>query len=718
MKMLEKSFGRHFGRSLNRNDYGIKFIGLYMMAILMSGMSTEAANPFFSSFKTPHQTFPFDKVKIEHFMPAFEKAFALEDAEIDKISGNKAAPTFENTILAMEHSGQLLHDVSAVFYTLSGSENNDELMALGSKVATMQTEHANKINLNEALFARIKTIYDNRENLSLAQDQKKLVEDTYESFMLSGAALQGADREKYRELSVKLSNLEETFSQNTLKATDRYVKYITDKSLLKGLPEDVLTAAREKAKEKGKEGWAFDLSAPSFSPFMKYAENRALREELYRAKNTLATSGEFNNCEIVRDIVNTRRQIAVLMGKTTYADFALRRRMAENPESVYGLLDRLADAYMPVAKSEVAAVQGFAIGKEGKNIQLEPWDWSYYSEKLKSAQYDINDELLRPYFKLDNVQKGVFGLATKLYGITFKKNPKIPTWNKDVDAWEVFDKDGKYLAVLYTDFFPRQGKKAGAWMSDINEQYRFNGKDYRPQVSITMNFTKATESKPSLLTFDEVTTFLHEFGHSLHGIFSDVNYRSQAGTNVYRDFVELPSQMMENWASEKEFLDGFAVHYQTGEKIPYELVQKIKAARNFNVAYACMRQLSFGYLDMGWHTLKTDFNGDLFEFERKAWAKAIVLPQPKDCLMSATFSHIFSGGYAAGYYSYKWAEVLDADAYAYLTRNKIFDTEAAASFRENVLSKGGTEPPMQLYKRFRGQEPGIDALLKRNGIIK
>jgi len=705
-------------RPLTKNDYRMKFIGLYMMTILMSGMSMEAANPFFSSYKTPHQTFPFDKIKIEHFMPAFEKAFALEDAEINKIAENKEAPTFENTILAMEHSGSLLHDVSAVFYTLSGSENNDELMALSSKVATMQTEHANKISLNEALFTRIKTIYDNRETYSLAQDQKKLVEDTYESFMLSGAALQGAAREKYRELSVKLSSLEETFFQNSLKATDQYVKYITDKSLLKGLPEDLLTAAGEKAKEKGKEGWAFDLSAPSYFPFLKYAENRALREELYRAKNTLASSGEFNNCEIVRDIANIRRQIASLMGKSTYADFALRLRMAENPEAVYGLLDKLADAYMPVAKTEVAAVQGFAIGFEGKKITLEPWDWSYYSEKLKSIQFDINDEMLRPYFKLENVQKGVFGLATKLYGITFKKNPKIPTWNKDVEAWEVFDKDGSYLAVLYTDFHPRQGKRAGAWMSDINEQYRLNGKDHRPHIGITMNFTKATESKPSLLTFDEVTTFLHEFGHSLHGIFSDVNYRSQAGTNVYRDFVELPSQVMENWAYEKEFLDGFAIHYQTSEKIPYELVQKNKAAENFNIAYACMRQLSFGYLDMGWHTLTMDFNGDLFEFERKSWTKSTVLPQPKDCLVSTTFSHIFSGGYAAGYYSYKWAEVLDADAYAYLTRNKIFDTEAAASFRENVLSRGGTEPPMQLYKRFRGQEPGIDALLKRNGIIK
>ena len=716
--MLYKVRMRHPIRPLTKKYDRMKFIRLFIMAILMAGMSAEAANPFFSSYKTPHQTLPFDKVRIEHFMPAFDKAFALEDAEIIKIAENDTAPTFENTILAMELSGRLLHDVSAVFYTLCGSENNEELMALGSKVATMQTEHANKISLNEALFVRIKNIYDKREILSLAPDQKKLVEDTYEGFMLSGAALQGVARETYRELSVKLSSLEETFFQNSLKATDQYVKYITDKSLLKGLPEDILTAASERAKEKGKEGWAFDLSAPSYFPFLKYVENRSLREELFRAKNTLATSGEFNNCEIVCDIANIRRQIAVLMGKPTYADFVLRRRMAEKPEAVYGFLDKLAEAYMPVAKTEVAAVQGFAIGFEGENVKLEPWDWSYFSEKLKSAQFDINDEMLRPYFKLENVQKGVFGLATKLYGITFKKNPKIPTWNKEVEAWEVLDKDGSYLAVLYTDFHPRQGKRAGAWMSDINEQYCLNGKDYRPHISITMNFTKSTESKPSLLTFDEVTTFLHEFGHSLHGIFSDVNYRSQAGTNVYRDFVELPSQVMENWASEKEFLDEFAIHYQTGEKIPYELVQKIKSAENFNVAYDCVRQLSFGYLDMAWHTLTTDFNGDPFEFEHKSWAKVIVLPQPKDCLMSTTFSHIFSGGYAAGYYSYKWAEVLDADAYAYLTRNKIFDTETAASFRENVLSKGGTQPPMQLYKRFRGQEPGIDALLKRNGIIK
>jgi len=688
------------------------------MILMLAGSGVEAANPFFSSYKTPHQTLPFDKVKLEHFMRAFEKAFALQDAEIQKIVENKDVPTFENTILALEYSGKMLHDVSAVFYTLTESESTDELMELASKVAILQTEHSNKINLNAALFARVQKVYDKREGLSLEMDQKKLLKDTYEDFMLSGAGLKGADREKYSELSVKLSTLEESFQQNSLKSTNQYEKVITDKALLTGLPDDILAAALKKAQDKAKEGWLFDLSAPSYVSFMKYADNRDLRQEIYRAYMTRAISGEFDNSANIRDIVNTRRQISVLLGKPSYADFALYRRMAEKPEAVYKLLDKLSEAYLPVAKSEVAAVQGFAIGMEGKNIKIEPWDWSYYSEKLKSSQFSINDEMLRPYFKLENVQKGVFGLATKLYGITFKKNPKIPVWNKEVEAWEVFDKDGSYLAVLYTDFHPRKTKRAGAWMSDINPQYRLNGKDVRPQVSITMNFTSATDSKPSLLTFDEVTTFLHEFGHSLHGMFSNVNYRSQSGTNVYRDFVELPSQVMENWGSEKEFLDGFAVNYLTGEKIPYELVQKIKAAENFNIAYMCMRQLSFGYLDMAWHSLTSDFNGDPIAFERQAWAKAIVLPQPQDCMMSATFNHIFAGGYAAGYYSYKWAEVLDADAYAYLTRNKVFDTETADSFRKNVLSRGGTEPPMQLYKRFRGQEPGIDALLKRDGIIK
>ena len=693
---------------------------LLFMTVMIAGAGTASAvsNPFFAkSYKTPHETLPFDKVKIEHFKPAFDKGFEQQQAEIDKIANNPAAPTFKNTIEALEYSGKLLHDVSAVFYTLTSNENDDKLMVLASEVAVQQAEHANKINLNEKLFERIKAVYDKRESLNLNVEQRKLLDDTYEQFVRSGAALKGADREKYSKISIELSRLSETFDQNSLKSTNEYEKLITDVNLLKGLPEDILASAHLRAAQKGKEGWLIDLSAPSYTSFMKYAENRDLREEIYRAYMNRATVGDFDNKPIIRDIVNNRRQKALLLGYPTYADYALKVRMAENTGTVYNFLDKLREAYMPAAKQELAKVQGYAIGLEGKNIKIEPWDWSYYSEKLKKASFDVNDEMLRPYFKLENVIDGVFGLATKLYGITFRENKKIPTWSKECKAWEVLDKDGSYLAVLYTDFHPRKGKQSGAWMSDFNGQYRLNGKDIRPHVSITMNFTRSTESKPSLLTYDEVTTFLHEFGHSLNGIFSDVTYRSLSGTNVYRDFVELPSQVMENWASEKEFLDGFAKHYMTGETIPAELIEKIKAAENFNVAYRCLRQLSFGYLDMGWHSLTSDFSGDPIRFEREAWAKAIVLPQPEDCFMSSTFTHLFSGGYAAGYYSYKWAEVLDADAFEWFTRNKVFDTETAKSFRDNILSRGGTEHPMTLYKRFRGQEPGIEALLKRDGII-
>jgi len=696
----------------------MKLLRLLLMTLLMTGASAQAANPFFSAYKTPHETYPFDKVKIEHFMPAFEKAFSMQKAEIKKITSDKASPTFENTILALEYSGALLHDVTAVFYTLNGSESNDAIMELASKIAERYARHSSEISMNAALFARVKQVYEQRQVLSLSADQKKLLEDTWLDFVRSGADLKGDDRVKFQDLTIKLSSLSEKFHQNSLKSTNLWEKIITDKNVLKGLPDGQLAAAAARAKEKEKEGYLFNLSAPSYSALLKYAENRELRREVYLAYNSRAMSGDFDNRPVIKEMVNARRQMALLLGSDSYAAYALQKRMAEKPESVYNLLDKLAAAYMPVAKAEVAAVQGFAIGMENKNIDIEPWDWSFYSEKLKSAKFSINDEILRPYFKLENVQNGVFGLATKLYGITFKKNSTIPVWNKEVTPYEVFDKDGKYLAVLYTDFFPRASKRQGAWMSDMNEQYRRNSKEYRPHISITMNFTKPTADKPSLITYDELTTFLHEFGHALHGMLSNVTYRSQSGTNVYRDFVELPSQVMENWASEKEFLDGFAVHHQTGEKLPFELVEKIKAAENYNVGVGCMRQLSFGYLDMAWNGLKSDFDGDAAAFEKQAWSKAIVLPMPEGCMMSTAFDHIFAGGYAAGYYSYKWAEVLDADAYAFLTRKSIFDVEAATSFRENILSKGGTEHPMVLYKRFRGQEPGIEALLRRNGILK
>jgi len=689
------------------------------MTAIVSGVTmASAANPFFvKKYNTPHETLPFDKVKLEHFMPAFEKGFSQQEKEINKIVSNKEKPDFKNTIEALERSGALLHDVSAVFYTLTGSENNDELMELSSKVTVLQTEHSNKINMNEKLFERVKSVYDNRASLKLSIEDAKLLENTYDGFVRSGAALKGKDRDKFMELSLKLSSLNEKFAQNSLRATNKYEKIVTDKALLEGFPEDALAMAEAKAKAKNKKGWLFDLSAPSYSSLMKYAKNRDLRKEVYMAYNTRAIEGEFDNRGVIKDIVNTRRQLAELLGYESYAQYAIKKRMAETPENVYNFLDKLRASYLPVAKAEVAAVQGFITGMEGKYIKLEPWDWSYYSEKLKQASFNVSDELLRPYFKLENVINGVFGLATKLYGITFKENTKIPTWNKEVKAWEVFDKDGKYLSVLYTDFHPRKTKRAGAWMSDVNEQYKINGKDVRPHISITMNFTPSTAEKPSLLTFDEVTTFLHEFGHALHGMLSDVTYRGLSGTNVYRDFVELPSQVMENWASEKQFLDEFAVHYKTGEKIPAELIEKIKAAENFNIAYLCMRQLSFGYLDMAWHSLKSDFSGDVISFENEAWKKSLVLPQTEGTFMSSTFGHLFSGGYAAGYYSYKWAEVLDADAYDWFVINKVFDTDKADSFRKNILSKGGTEHPMVLYKRFRGQEPSIESLLKRNGIL-
>jgi peptidyl-dipeptidase Dcp len=694
----------------------MKPIRFLLMAILTTGLEASAANPFFSPYRTPHETFPFDKIRLEHFMPAFRKGFSEQKAEIKRITDSKQAPSFENTIEPYEASGALLHDVAAVFYTLNQNESSDEIMAMASTVAEMYARHSSEISMDARLFARIKAVHDAGDTLRLRTDQKKLLKDIYDDFVLSGAGLTGASRERFQALTIRLSTLSEQFQQNTLRSTNAWEKIITDPSLLKGLPESQLSAAKARAKEKGKEGYLFDLSAPSYQSVLKYAENRDFRREIYVAYNTRATSGDFDNKPVIREMVNARREMAALLGYPSFAAYALQKRMAANTKGVYGLLDRLADAYLPVAKAEVAAVQGYAIGREGKNIDLQPWDWSYYSEKLKAARFQIDDEVLRPYFKLENVQKGVFGLATQLYGITFVKNASIPVWNSEVTAYDVFDANGRFLAVLYTDFFPRKTKQQGAWMSDLNEQYRKKGTDFRPQVSITMNFSKPAGDQPALLTYDEVTTLLHEFGHALHGIFSEVTYRSQSGTNVYRDFVELPSQVMENWASEKEFLDQFATHYQTGAKIPSELIQRIKDAENFNVGYACVRQLSFGYLDMAWNGLTEDFNGDASAFEKKAWAKVVVLPMPDECVMSPTFTHIFSGGYAAGYYSYKWAEVLDADAYYYFTRNKVFDPATAASFRENILSKGGTELPMTLYKRFRGQEPGIESLLRRNGI--
>lgn len=680
-----------------------------------------AQNPFFEKYNTPHQTVPFDKIKNEHYEPAMLEGIKLHEAEIEAIINNPEAPTFANTIVAYEKSGKFLDRVTTVFGNLRSAETNDDLQKIAQKMIPLLSEHSNNISLNEKLFQRVKAVYKQKSKLSLTIEQAKLLDDIYDGFVRRGANLQGEARNKYRELSKKLSTLTLQFGENNLKETNNFQLVLTQKEQLAGLPEGIVEAAAQTAREKGVEGWVITLHAPSYVPFMTYASNRELRKELYMAYNTKCTkNNEFNTLEIVKDLVNTRMQIAQLLGYKSYADYTLKERMAENSKNVYKLLDQLLDAYTPTAKAEYNEVQELARSTQGKEFRLMPWDWSYYSDQLKNKKFSLNDEMLRPYFELSNVKEGVFGLATRLYGITFRKNSEIPVYHPDVDAYEVLDKDGSFLAVLYTDFHPRAGKRAGAWMTSFKGQWIDDqtGENSRPHITLVMNFTKPTESKPALLTFDEVNTFLHEFGHGLHGIFANTHYESLSGTSVYRDFVELPSQIMENFAVEKDFLSTFAKHYQTGEIIPDTLVQRIIDSSNFNVAYACLRQVSFGLLDMGWYTRTTPFTGDVKAYEQKAWEKAQILPVVEGTCMSAQFSHIFAGGYSAGYYSYKWAEVLDADAFSLFMQKGIFNQEVAQSFRNNILSKGGTEHPMTLYKRFRGQEPTIDALLIRNGIKK
>ena len=681
----------------------------------------QAQNPFFEKYSTPHGTIPFDKIKNEHYEPAIREGINRHDAEIEAIINNPAAPTFANTIAAYEKSGRLLNHVSTVFGNLLSAETNDDMQELAKTIMPLLSEHSNNVTLNEKLFARIKTVYQQKEQLNLTGEQTKLLEDIYNSFIRSGANLEGEDKEKYRALTTELSLLTLQFGENNLKETNDYKLVLTDKAQLAGLPQSIIDAAAETAQEKGVEGWVFTLQAPSYGPFMMYADNRDLRRQLYMAYNTKCSHNDAtDNLEIVKKLANTRLSLAQLMGYSNFAEYNLKERMAENSDAVYKLLNQLLDAYTPTAKQEYAEVEALARRMQDNDFTVMPWDWSYYSHKLKDQKFQIDDEMLRPYLELSRVKEGVFGLATRLYGITFKENTDIPVYHKDVNAYDVFDKDGKFLAVLYTDFHPREGKRSGAWMTSYKDQWidEATGENSRPHVSIVMNFTKPTKEKPALLTFSELETFLHEFGHSLHGMFANSTYESLSGTNVYWDFVELPSQFMENFATEKEFLHTFARHYQTGELIPDELVQRIIDSSNFNVAYACLRQLSFGLLDMAWYTRTTPFDGDVKEFEKKAWAKAQILPTVEKACMSTQFSHIFAGGYSAGYYSYKWAEVLDADAFSLFKQKGIFNSEVAASFRENILSKGGTEHPMVLYKRFRGQEPTIDALLIRNGIRK
>jgi len=677
-------------------------------------------NPLTEPFQTPHATVPFHLIKTADFEPAIEEGIKLHNIQISSITDNENEPTFENTIEALENSGELLDRITSIFGNLLNTNADEELQTLASSIIPILSEHNNNIGLNLQLFNKIKAVYDRKDELPLNKEQSKLLEDTYTGFVRRGANLEGTDKENYRKLSNELSQLELQFEQNCLKNNNEFQLSIEDKTKLTGLPENVLEAAQETAKEKGQTGYAFTLKAPSYIAFMRYADDRELRRQMYMAYNTqgIKNNGS-NNIEIVKEIVNHRMQIAQLLGYKDFASYVLKRRMAEDETHVYALFKELLNAYMPTAHKEIKELTEFVEEWQGgADFALMPWDVSYYSNKLKEKKFHIDTELLRPYFELDKVKAGIFGLASRLYGIKFERNTEIPIYQKEVEVYEVFDADESFLGVLYLDFFPRDGKQSGAWTSSFTDQWidRKTGEDHRPQILISTNFNKPTATKPALLTFEEMRTFLHEFGHSLHGMLSKVTYQSQSGTSVYWDFVELPSQFMENYAIEKDFLHTFAKHYETGEAIPNEYVQHIVDADNFNVAYACLRQVGFGLIDMAWYTRKTIFEGDVIKFEKEAEKEVLLMPDAENTCMSTQFSHIFCGGYAAGYYSYKWAEVIETDAFSLFQQKGIFDSATAQSFRDNILSKGGTEEPMLLYKRFRGQEPSIDALLIKDGI--
>lgn len=673
-------------------------------------------NPFFESYGTPHDTVPFDRIRLEHFEEAFMEGIRRDNEQIEKTISNPEKPTFDNTIINTEEDEgyyDLLSRVSTVFFNLLSAETNDEMDALAQKIQPILTQHANDVRLNPRLFERIR--YVHLHHRKLTPEEKMLLDNCYEGFVRSGALLDEAGKQKLRELTEEASMLGLQFSQNLLKEQKAFSLDITEESQLDGLPETAREAAALTAKEQGKQGWVFTLDFPSYSPFMTYSTQRELRKQLYMARNTVCThQNSENNLAICQRLINLRREIAQLLGYKTYADYVLRRRMASNSRNVYKLLNDLIDAYKPTALKERDELRKLAHKDVDK---MMPWDSGFYAHKLQMKKYNIDQEMLRPYFELSKVIDGVFGLANRLYGISFKENKDIPVYHPDVKAYEVFDKDGSFLAVFYADFHPRKGKQGGAWMTEFQGQYiDKKGENVRPHVSVVMNLTKPTEDKPALLTLGEVETFLHEFGHSLHGMFANTRFESLSGTNVWWDFVELPSQFMENFSIEKEFLRTFAFHYQTGEPLPDELIQRIVRSRNFMAATACLRQVSFGLLDMAYYTQREAFTADIIPFEKKAWQKAILGEQLKDTCMTVQFSHIMAGGYAAGYYSYKWAEVLDADAFAVFKRHGIFDQQTAQRFRDCILSKGGTEHPMTLYKNFKGSEPTIDALLKRNGI--
>ena len=675
----------------------------------------DLSNPLLAEWDTPHATPPFSKIELKHYEPAFDAAIACSRAEVAAIVDNPKKPTFVNTIVALERSGALLSRIEGIFFNMLGAETSDELQAISLRVQPKLTELANDISLNEKLFARVKAVYEHPGRLS--REDKMLLEKTYKEFARNGAALSEADKELYRQYTTELSALTLQFGQNSLAATNAFTLNITDPKVVAELPAFVKEGMAAEAAARGEKGWTVTLQYPSYLPFMTYSTNRELKEKLWRANSSECLGGKFDNTEIIRKIVNTRLKIANLLGYKSYADYVLEDRMAGDTPTVEKFLGELLEETKSWADADYRTVSEYAASK-GLKGQLMPWDWAYYSTKYKDEKYALNDELVKPYLELENVKKGVFLLANKLYGLNFTPNKEIEVYHPDVTAYDVTDRDGSFLAVLYLDFFPRASKTSGAWMTEFRGTKTVDGVETRPLVSLVMNFTKPTPTTPSLLTFDELETFLHEFGHSLHGMLGKGKYESLTGTNVYRDFVELPSQIMENWATEKEYLDLWAVHYQTGEKIPAEVVDRIIAAQNYLAAYLNVRQLSFGFTDMAWHTLTEPFEGDVEAFEVEAMAPTQVLPVVAGTAMSPAFGHIFSGGYAAGYYGYKWAEVLDADAFSLFKEKGIFNQEVATSFRENILSKGGTEHPMELYVNFRGHKPETKALIERMGLGK
>ena len=687
-------------------------------AMLALFSSCNMKNPLLMESTAPFGAPQFDKIRNEHYLPAFEAGIAEAKAEIDAIVANEAEPTFENTIEAMEYSGQTLNTVAGIFYNLMEANTSDEMQEIAEKVSPMLTEYSMYVSLNAPLFEKVKAVYEKKDELGLDNEQMKLLEKNYKSFVRGGANLSDEDKAVYSKWAEELSLLTLQFSKNVLAATNAYTLHLTDSADLAGLPEYVKTMGAETAAEKGLEGWAFTLDYPSYSPFLKYSEKRELRKDMWTAYNTRAIGGENDNTDIVRKIVDLRIKMANILGYETFADYALEERMAKKRTTVNEFVKNLLEPSLVFAKKDIDAVFKYAKknGFEGK--ELMPWDFSYWSERYQEAEYALSAEELKPYFQLESCIDAVFGLATRLYGISFAELDNVPVYHEDVKVYEVKDADGRHLALFYADFFPRASKRGGAWMTAFREQSIQNGVEYRPFISIVCNFTKPTADAPALITHDELTTFLHEFGHALHGIFAEGRYTSLTGTSVSRDFVELPSQIMENWGYEPEYLNSFAKHYQTGEPIPAELIEKVVAAKNYLAGYGQVRQLHFGYLDMAWHSLKELPEEGAVEFEQKILAPYAMMPSVEGAAFSTSFSHIFSGGYSAGYYSYKWAEVLEADAFSLFKEKGIFNTEVAASFRENILSKGGSEDAAVLYRNFRGHDPQPEALMEKLGLVK